>query len=328
MDFSFSADQLDFQAATREFLQGECPTGVLRNAWESEDGRSGLWPRLAELGLQGILVPEERGGFGLDEIDLVLLVEEAGRVALPDPFLESAGVVAPLLAEHDPKLAAGLAAGDLSATVRSPEDCAAPWGTSAELVLYWDGNSAELAKQEDLSFSQVESVDGARKLAQFEPADEPIVRFDQPEADSASNRGVTFTSAFLLGLAKTMLDLTVEYTKERKQFGVPIGTFQAVKHHLANTRVAIEFAQPLVYQAAYELSQNNRQATVTASAAKVQANTAANSAARSALQCHGAIGYTTEHDLHLFMKRAWALIRSWGDTEFHQDRVAAELLGN
>ena len=113
---------------------------------------------------------------------------------------------------------------------------------------------------------------------------------------------------------------------ERRQFGVPIGSFQAVKPHLADARIALEFAQPLVARAAYSLSTADPDASEHVSMAKAQAGDAAELAARAALQCHGAIGYSSEYDLHLWMKRVWALAASWGDARWHRARVAAAIL--
>ena len=138
--------------------------------------------------------------------------------------------------------------------------------------------------------------------------------------EAAYVRGVCGNAAQLCGLSDRMLEMTADYVKERKQFGVPVGSFQAVKHHLANARIALEFARPLVYRGAVTLDP----AHVSMSFAKA-ADTALLTA-RAALQCHGAIGYTTEYDLHLYMKRAWALARCWGDARFHRDRVAATIL--
>jgi alkylation response protein AidB-like acyl-CoA dehydrogenase len=123
-----------------------------------------------------------------------------------------------------------------------------------------------------------------------------------------------------------MLDLTVAYVTERRQFGAPIGSFQAIKHHLADVRIAIEFASPLVYRAAYSLATGDPDAMLHGSMAKAQSADAAELAARMALQCHGAIGYSYEYDLHLWMKRAWALARTWGDASWHRDRVARAIL--
>ena len=119
-----------------------------------------------------------------------------------------------------------------------------------------------------------------------------------------------------------MLELTVDYVKERKQFGVPVGSFQAVKHHLANARIALEFARPLVYRAAVDARRRRTRAWRWPRRRRRRAR----SPAEAALQCHGAIGYTTEYDLHLYMKRAWALARSWGDAPFHRARVRRAIL--
>jgi alkylation response protein AidB-like acyl-CoA dehydrogenase len=123
-----------------------------------------------------------------------------------------------------------------------------------------------------------------------------------------------------------MIAMTVEYATTRHQFGVPIGSFQAVKHHLANARLALEFARPLVYRAAWTIATNDADRAVAVSLAKASASDAALLAARVALQCHGAIGYTTEYDLHLFMKRTWALAATWGDAAWHRARVGRAIL--
>ena len=123
-----------------------------------------------------------------------------------------------------------------------------------------------------------------------------------------------------------MILMTVEYVAERRQFGVPVGSFQAVKHHLADARIALEFARPLVARAAWSMATADPDAPVHVSMAKAQVCDAAALAARKALQCHGAIGYSDEHDLHLFMKRTWALAAAWGDARWHRDRVARAIL--
>src|SRR5262249_16167721 len=133
-------------------------------------------------------------------------------------------------------------------------------------------------------------------------------------------RSVCGTAAQLCGLSDRMLDMTADYVKERRQFGVPVGSSQAVKHHLANARIALEFARPLVYRSAF---------TPTLAAPRMALAKATDPSlltARGAVQCHGAIGYTTEHDLHLYMKRAWVLARAVGDARFHRARVATAIL--
>ena len=172
------------------------------------------------------------------------------------------------------------------------------------------------------------SVDGSRALARVlaDAASGTPLAGPDGAARCAFDRGALGTAAQLVGLARRMIDMTVEYAKERRQFGVPIGSFQAVKHHLADARIALEFARPLVYQAAWSLDEGEPDAPVHVSMAKATAGDAALLAGRTALQCHGAIGYSYEHDLHLFMKRAWALAAAWGDAAWHRARVGRAIL--
>ncbi len=143
----------------------------------------------------------------------------------------------------------------------------------------------------------------------------------------ALDRGALATAAQLLGLGQQLLDLTVAYVKERHQFGVPIGSFQAVKHHLADALLQLEFARPVIYGAAWSLATDQPDASRAASHAKAAAGDAARLVGRQALQCHGAIGYTVEYDLHLYLKRVWALSESFGSASAHRRRVADWLLG-
>jgi alkylation response protein AidB-like acyl-CoA dehydrogenase len=141
-------------------------------------------------------------------------------------------------------------------------------------------------------------------------------------AHGNDDRAALGTAAQLVGLSSHMIAMTVDYVKERKQFGVPVGSYQAVKHHLANALLKVEYAKPAVYRAAYALTHDEPERSRDVSFAKVYANTAAAFTARVALQCHGAIGYSFEYDLHLWMKRVWVLQRAWGDSAFHRGRVA------
>jgi alkylation response protein AidB-like acyl-CoA dehydrogenase len=147
------------------------------------------------------------------------------------------------------------------------------------------------------------------------------------ELQNARDRGAIAVAAQLCGAATRVIDMTVEYAKARRQFGVPIGSFQAVKHHCADALLMVEYARPLVYRGAYSLSVEDPDRSVHASMAKAYASDAARLAARVGLQVHGAIGYTAEHDLQLWMKRAWALSTAWGDAPYHRRRVADAVLG-
>jgi alkylation response protein AidB-like acyl-CoA dehydrogenase len=311
VQFAFTDEQLAMREAVRDFFERECPPKVVRDAWTNDTGRSGLWSRLGELGVLGVLAPEAHGGLGGDFLDLVLLLEEAGRAALPEPLVEHAAVAVPVL-EHPDAAAAGAA----TVTVRLPASGLVPYADSADLVLLDDGTPVP---PEELGLQPQPSVDGSRRLFSIR----------RPHCDTekrAFDRGALGTAGVLLGLAQHMLDLSVAYAKERHQFGVPIGSFQAIKHKLADVRLALEFAQPVVYRAAYSVARDDSDQSVHVSMAKAYVSEAALLSARHALQVHGAIGYSFEHDLHLWMKRAWSLAAAWGDAAWHRARVGRAIL--
>jgi alkylation response protein AidB-like acyl-CoA dehydrogenase len=302
MRFAFTDDQLALRDAVRELLEKECSPAHVRAAWTNATGRvPGLWAKLADMGVVGMLAPEEHGGLGLTMVDLVLILEETGRCAVPEPIVETAAFGVPLVDRTDVTIAIAFA------------DAAVPWADTADVIFTpagrFEHDATELVARP--------SVDGARRLFEIRGTPAPVAA---AELAAAFDRAVVGVAAQQCGLAQRMLDMTADYAKERRQFGVPIGSFQAVKHHLANARIALEFARPLVYRAAATLD------PVHAAMAKSKADEAALEAARVALQCHGAIGYTTEYDLHLFMKRAWALARSMGDGRHHRNRVGAAIL--
>jgi len=320
MRFAFTDDQLDFRDAVRDLLANECPPSAVRAAWENDDGRSGAaWGALAEMGVLGALAPEAAGGLGLTVLDIVLIIEEAGYAALPEPLVEHALVAVPVL--DDPARAA---AGEITVTA-ALGDPYVLYGESADAVVVDDDDLLYVVERADALLTPSAGVDGSRRLAwvEWDPTS-PIG--DETTRHAAFDRGALGTAALLVGLARRMLDLTVEYAKERTQFGVPIGSFQAVKHHLADSRIAIEFARPLVYRAAWSVTEGDPNAATHVSMAKSLASDAATLTASQALQCHGAIGYSYEYDLHLFMKRAWALAASWGDAAWHRARVGRAIL--
>jgi alkylation response protein AidB-like acyl-CoA dehydrogenase len=312
--FAFTDMQLALQGAVRDFLDKECPPSVVREAWSNDDGRSGLWGKLGEMGVLGVLAPEARRGLGGDFLDLVLLLEETGRAALPEPVVEHAAVAVPELVD-----ATAAAVGEVTVTVQLPGSGLVPYGDSADLVML-DGGACVPA--DELGLERRMSVDRSRRLFEVGRAR----RSTAPPRPVAFDRGALGTAAQLLGLAQHMLDVSVEHATHRHQFGAPIGSFQAVKHRLADVRLALEFARPVVYRAAYSVAGGDPESGLHVSMAKAYASEAALVAARAALQVHGAIGYSYEHDLHLWMKRAWALAATWGDAAFHRARVARAIL--
>ena len=305
MKFSFDDDQLALRDATRDLLAHECTPAHLRGAWTNESGRvPGLWDQLADMGVIGMLAPESAGGLGLTFVDLVLVLEETGRFAVPEPIVETAAWGVPLVGRTDLTITAG--------------EWLVPWADTADVIFTAAGRFERGAK-----LAPRPSVDGARRLSEVQGTPAAV---GATEALAAYDRGVCGIAAQQCGLTDRMLEMTADYVRERRQFGVPVGSFQAVKHHLANARIALEFARPLVYRAAASIAADDPDTAVHVSMAKVKADAAAHQTARAALQCHGAIGYTTEYDLHLYLKRSWALARSWGNTRFHHDRVSRAIM--
>ncbi len=168
------------------------------------------------------------------------------------------------------------------------------------------------------------TVDPARRAAtvEWQPSPDTLVTDDPAAVRAARDRGAWAAAAVLVGLGQRMLDMTVAYVGERQQFGVPVGSFQAVKHQLADALKDLAFARPAVWRAAHSLATGAPTTGRDVAMAKALASDAACLVGRRALQCHGAIGYTVEHDLAIYLKRSWALARAWGDAATHRHRVA------
>lgn len=329
MRFALTEDQAALRDAVRDLLGRECPPAVVREAWE--DGASAprvaaVWAKLAEMGVVGAAVPEEAGGLGLGACDVVPLLGEAGRVALPLPIVETAFVAAPLLAAAGDTDSVGrIVEGDLLVACALDGSATVPWAGDAGLVLVADAPGASVRKLES-TLEPAESIDGARRVGLLGDGAATTDLGADPDACAAAwNRGALGAAAQLIGLSRALMAMTVTYAEERRQFGVPIGTFQAVKHHLANALLGIEFAAPAVLRAAWSLDTGAETADRDVAMAKALASEAAERVAATALQAHGAIAYTTEYDLHLFAKRVWAGSRGWGGAEWQRARVAAAL---
>lgn len=335
MQFAFSADQLSSRGSVRALLKRECPPAAVRAAWSNADGLvPAVWQGLGELGVFGVLAPEQDGGLGMTDLDLVLLLEECGRFAAPGPISETAAVAIPLLdtlatGGHRRWLGA-IATGEAKVAVGLSPAPFVVGAASADVLLVQRGDEVHAVERSAAMLDPQRAVDGSRRLSRVTFNPSTATRLGSGDAaraalGRATDRAAVATSAELIGLARHMLETTVEYAKTRHQFGKPIGSFQAVKHHLADAVVAIEMAAPSVYRAAYALALDAPDRALRASMAKALASDAAMLVARKALQCHGAIGYAFENDLHLWMKRAWALAAAWGDAASHRARVAATL---
>jgi alkylation response protein AidB-like acyl-CoA dehydrogenase len=337
MDFRYSDDQILLQSTVRDFLAKECTPEVVRALWETPTARSAaLWKKLAEVGVPGLLVPEAHGGMGMSELEAVLILEEAGRAALAEPLVASAAVAAPLLREIGGELASEwlprIAAGEAVVAVGHPALPFVEDAHVADLLLLPRGEDALFAlPRASVRLEEQPALDPSRRIARAEfdaGAVRPVARGAQACAlfAAALDRGALACAAQALGACDRMLDLSVAYASQRRQFGKPIGSYQAVKHMLANAKVALEYARPVVQRAAASVARGAAARAAHVSMAKLTACDAARLAARVALQCHGAIGYTWEQDLHLWMRRAWSLAQSWGRAPFHLARVRAAIL--
>ena len=336
MEFEFSEDQRLMQETVGELLAKECPHEALAAAWETESGSvAGLWDHLAELGIFGLTTPEEHGGLGMGALDLVLLLEECGRYAVPEPIAEIVAIGAPLLAEVGGSVAEEwlpkLAAGEARLAVGLEGNTVLGHAATADLLVLQRGDEVHALRPSDVKLTQQLSVDGGRRAFRVDWEPTAATRLaggseGRAMADRAFDRGAAAAAAELLGLGRQLVDLTVEYAKGRVQFGQPIGAFQAVKHHLANAHTKLEFSRPPVYHAAYSIERALDRAALDVSTAKAMAGDAAHLCFRTALQGHGAIAYTYEYHAHMWMKRVLVLERQYGDARFHRKRAAALLL--
>ncbi|MGV0162641.1 acyl-CoA dehydrogenase family protein [Mycobacterium colombiense] len=314
MKFALDEQQRDFAASIDAALGAADLPGAVR-AWSAGDTAPGrkVWEQLANLGVTALAVPEKFDGIEAHPVDLVVAIERLGRWCVPGPVAESIAVAPVLLASGDhAERCAGLASGELIATVALPPH--APRAVDADvagLVLLAGEDGVTEATPGEVH----ESVDPSRKLFDVTATGAAW----QADVKRAYEFGALATAAQLIGAAEALRDGAVDYAKQRTQFGRVIGSYQAIKHKLADVHIATELARPLVYGAALTMDPRD------VSAAKAAASEAALLAARSALQTHGAIGFTQEHDLSLLLLRVQALRTAWGTPEEHRRRVLEAL---
>ena len=315
-------------AATLHDMLGAAGVPEAARRWADGDRAPGLvlWRRLADLGVTALAVPEKWGGLGASPADLVAACAELGHHAVPGPVAESLAAVPALLAmldEADPRgeWLAGLVTGDLIATLAMPPRL--PFAADAEaagLVLLAESDVVWVAR----TGARHQSVDPARSLSAVTGHD-VVARGVGAGVARAFDLGVLACSAQLLGAGRALLEASVRHASVRVQFGLPVGAFQAVKHKLADVAIGLEFARPLLDAAAVAIADGSATVHRDVSAAKVACADAAYLAARAALQVHGAIGYTAEHDLSLWLTKVRALVPAWGSQAEHRERVMAAL---
>jgi alkylation response protein AidB-like acyl-CoA dehydrogenase len=333
VNFDFTSDQQALRDALREFLAEQCPPAHVRAMWSDQTGRDPrLWGRLAELGVVGLTVPEEHGGLGGNDVDLVLLLEEAGYAALPEPLLETTAVAVPLLVQAGTEAQCKewlprVAAGEARVTVQLADAPLVADAHVADLLLLERSGELHALPRNRFTATPQPSMDGARRLftVDAEPGDDTRMAGGAAEAARAYDRGAAGTAALLTGVGRRLLAASVAYAQEREQFGRPIGSFQAVKHKLAETLLVVETARGATWYAAYAAATDAPDRSEAASVAKSYAADAQAKANREALQVHGGIGFTWEHDLHLWLKRGKGLESDYGTPTAHRARLAQRL---
>jgi alkylation response protein AidB-like acyl-CoA dehydrogenase len=266
VDFTFTDEQVAFRDAIRKFLMVEAAPELLAEIWETPSGRSQeLRAKAADQGLTALSVPEDYGGIGLGDLDWVLIQQELGYYAIPDSLSDTAYVAVHLLRHLPPNGGfAGewlrkIASGKARVAVSHPVNPLVADAELADLLLLWHDGEIHAVRPGDVQLSFNRSIDNSRRLYKVSWTPTAATRICAAGTgrglwDSVLNRAALATAAQLLGLAQRMLDLGIDYSAQRKQFGKPVGSFQAVKHHLADVAVKIEFARPVVFRAAYALS--------------------------------------------------------------------------
>ncbi|HEV3227662.1 MAG TPA: acyl-CoA dehydrogenase family protein [Acidimicrobiales bacterium] len=333
MQLDFTSDQEELRASVRAVLAKECTRAVVRShvehvvAGEPSDAGRGLWNTFVALDWPALTVPEAQGGIGLGAPELAVVAEELGRVLALGPLLTTMAGFVPLLREAqggEPWLAR-VAAGEISGAAAHATDHVLCGDEVDLLAVVVDGGIA-VVPSADVKVSPINTVDASRSLVSIADVPGTDVLPITPDGVQRAREQFTVAIAFeLVGTCQTIFDTNLQYAKERFQFGVPIGSFQAVKHKLANMFVAIERARALCVFATATINEDDSRRSIATSAAKAAAGDCQRLVAQDGIQLLGGIGYTWEHDQHLFVKRCKVSDALLGNASFHRQRVADAL---
>lgn len=358
MDFDFSPEQYTLRDEARRFLEQQCPTAHVREMIDDPAGWSrGLWKQMADLGWMGLAFPEQYGGLGQSFLDLVLLLGELGRAIAPVPFLPSVVWAGQTVLRHGSeeqkaRLLPGIASGervaawafaepaasliDGSGVTTRAERSGGTWRLTgekpavvgapfADLFVVWatDGSQDRWFVVEEGA-----QVQGRRAFDLTRPIG--TVRFDGAPAEPLERAGldpawrvaVAATCAEMIGVGERVLDMTVEYTKQREQFGRPIGSFQAIKHRCAEMLAQLEPARAAACYACWAVATEAQDADTAVSVAKSFCSEALAFIGGEGVQVHGGIAFTWEHDMHLYLRRIKSDEALLGDAADHRERIA------
>jgi alkylation response protein AidB-like acyl-CoA dehydrogenase len=330
MDFGFTDDQRDIQRTARDLLGERAKPERVREHAEAARMDTDLWRELGELGWPGIAVAEEYGGQGLGTIELSILCEELGRSLAPVPFLPSA--MAATVIEHGgsaeqrerwlPGLASGEAIGALGAAVDGTAELVIGAPDAQVIVLVEEDGSARVISAEDAVLTPLAAIDPTRSAARVS-----VVQSGEelPDGCAGLGRALVAVSSELVGVCDRALGMTLEYVKERKQFGVPVGAYQAVSHRCAQMLLETEKARSTTAFAAWTADSDPERLAEAAAMAKAAASDAGREVTASAIQAHGGIGFTWEADVHWLYKRAQLDAVLLGGAGRHRARLASIL---
>ncbi len=332
MNFDYTDDQQAIKSTARDFLGSRLKPEKLRRLAEAGEYDDGLWGEMCELGWPGIFIGEEYGGQELGVLELGILSEELGYALAPSPFLSNAA--AGLVIQHagsdeqKQRWLPGIASGQQRGTVAYVKDGAAelvPDADSAEIIVAVEGSSATVLNASDAEIEPVDTIDSTRRFSRVRISNGGAEALDGDAAPTIGPIAVTI-AAELVGVSQRAMEMAVEYAKDRQQFGRPIGAYQAVSHRCAQMLLEVESARSATLYAGWAADHEQEALPLAAAMAKAYASDTGWRVTSSSLQVHGGIGFTWEHDLHFFLKRAKADGHLFGTAKEHRERVA-ELAG-
>jgi alkylation response protein AidB-like acyl-CoA dehydrogenase len=328
VNFDFSDDQQAIKRTAKELLAERLKMERVRELAEAGQYDDATWRELCELGWPGIFIGEEHGGQGLGTVELIILMEELGYALAPLPFLSNAAAGLVLSAagsdEQKERWLPGIASGEARGTVGLIKDDGeaklVPDADSAEVILLLGDEGARIVARDQAEVEPVDTMDATRRFCRVRGGDAG----EALEGDRIPgiSRVAAALAAELTGIAQRAMEMAVEYARERKQFGRPIGSYQAVSHRCAQMLLETEGARSASYYAAWCGDAEPETLPLAACMAKAYASDAGWRVCTSSLQVHGGIGFTWEHDLHFFLKRAKVDGILYGSAREHRDAVA------
>jgi alkylation response protein AidB-like acyl-CoA dehydrogenase len=330
VEFDFNDEQREIKATAHEFIGARFKPERVRELAEADSPYDEeIWKEMCELGWPGIAIAEEHGGQGLGVVELVILQEELGYRCAPSPMISNAfaGVLIERAGsdEQRSRWLPGIASGERrGAAALTPDDEPVVGAAAgAAVIVLNDGEGARLVEADAATLERLDLIDTTRAYFRVSADGGDSLPGD---VSAAVDIGCVALAAELVGVAQRALDLAVDYAKERQQFGRPIGSYQAVSHRLAGMLWDVEEARSLTYYAAWAADADPEALPLAASMAKARASDAATEVTHEAIQTLGGIGFTWEHDIHFFLKRARVASELLGSARQHRARVA-ELAG-